>query len=58
MRRQRRYKACDPFAKNTKKVKEPIFDLAPKKKGEEDDHFKESKRFLRFQQGDMFISIC
>jgi len=51
MRRQRRYKACDPFAKNTKKVKEPIFDLAPKKKGEDDDHFKESKRFLRFQQG-------
>lgn len=53
MRRQRRYKACDPFAKNTKKVNEPIFDLAPKKgqTGFEDDHFKESKRFLERKAG-------
>jgi len=50
MRRQRRYKACDPFAKNTKKVNERVYDLAPKKKGDDDDHFKESKRFLEFQQ--------
>lgn len=61
MRRQRRYKACDPFAhenhrnknKNGGGVKESMYDLAPKKKGNDfdDDHFTESKRFQDVQRG-------
>jgi len=49
MRRQRRYKACDPFAKKTKKLNEKPFNMAPKKKN--DDHFAETKRFQQVQQG-------
>lgn len=49
MRRQRRYKACDPFAKKDPS-KEKKVDLPPGKEAD-DIHFKETKSFLDKQNG-------
>merc|ERR1711890_19516 len=50
MKRQRRYKVCDPFAVNKKNAsKEEKFDLPPRKADE--DYFGESKSFLKLQRG-------
>lgn len=48
VRRQRRYKACDPFS--NKKNKEDKFDLPPKRKDTADVHFEETKSFQYLQE--------
>lgn len=50
IRRQRRYKACDPFSVKKKNGNEDMYNQPPKQKEVINDHFVENKSYLHFQQ--------
>ncbi|XP_057311215.1 coiled-coil domain-containing protein 137-like [Hydractinia symbiolongicarpus] len=50
IRRQRRYKACDPFSVKKKTGNEDMYNQPPKQKEVINDYFVKNKSYLHFQQ--------